>query len=108
MTVTESADNLPRIILKGKWLRNWGFTEGDQVSVTRTDGGDILIKFSAPGNIWSAIRRKYHHEYEAGFASQKRKPSQSRLRVLYKQIDIAHEACRRRVWARAAISRRRV
>ncbi|HET6256672.1 MAG TPA: hypothetical protein VFE32_21535 [Puia sp.] len=99
LTVTESADHHPRILLKGKWLRNWGFTKGDQVLVTRTEAGDILIKFSSPANIWSAMRRQYRLEYDA---SQSSKPSRSRLRALYKQIDIAQEACKRRVRTRAA------
>jgi hypothetical protein len=102
LTVSESADHQPRIILKGKWLRDWGFTRGDKVSVTRTDSGDILITFTAPGNIWSALRRKYRHKYEA---VPVQKVSRFRLRMMHKQIDIADEACRRWVCARAANNR---
>jgi hypothetical protein len=104
LTVSESADYRPRIILKGAWLRSWGFTKGDKVSVNRTDAGEILIRFIAPGNLWSAMRRKYQHEYELVPAH---KISRSRLRTIYRQVDAATEAHRRTIRARRGLSPRR-
>ena len=104
LTVTESADHRPRIVLKGTWLRNWGLTKGDKVSVTRTDTGDILIKFAAPASIGSAIRQKYQPEHEH---APVHKISPSRLRKMQKQVDVATEALRRYVWARRTKSSRR-
>lgn len=100
LTVSESADYHPRIILKGAWLRKWGFTKGDRVTVTRTDAGEILIKFTAPGSVWSAMKRKYRHQYELEPAH---KISRSRLRTIYKQVDAATEAHRRTIRAHKAL-----
>lgn len=44
ITVSQSADYQPRIILKGKWLRDWEYTTGIRIRVERTSCGDILIR----------------------------------------------------------------
>src|SRR5580658_6690129 len=69
LTVSES-DYRARIVLKGKWLHDWGFTKGDKVLVTCTDTGDILIKFDKPGTMLSAMRRQFGEQPEAYFGSQ--------------------------------------
>jgi hypothetical protein len=105
LTITESADHRPRIILNGNWLRNWGFSKGDKVSVTKTGPGEILIKFTAPGTIWSAIRQKYRHRYEEAPTP---KISRHRLRIMQKQVEAATEAHRRFVWGRLPGLTRRI
>jgi hypothetical protein len=101
LTVSESADYQPRIILKGAWLRDWGFTKGDQVTVTRTDTGDILIKFNDSHGPWAATKRKDQHECELPPAD---KFSSSRLRTMQMQVEKATKALRRKVRTRVVRS----
>ncbi len=105
LTVSESADYHPRIILKGKWLQDWGFTKGDKVLVTCTDTGDILIKFDKPSTVLSVMRRQHESQHGAYLVTQLPKPSPARLHAIQQQLEKAHEAMRHEVWAR--VSRRR-
>jgi hypothetical protein len=106
LTVSESNDYRARIVLKGKWLHNWGFTKGDKVLVTCTDTGDILIKFDKPGTMLSTMRRQFGEQHEAYFASRTKELSASRSLAVRLQLEKAHEAMRRKVYARAARRRR--
>ena len=39
---------LPKITITGAWLHDWNICLGDRVSVTSTDGGNMLIQVRAP------------------------------------------------------------
>jgi hypothetical protein len=105
LTVSES-DYRARIVLKGQWLRDWGFTKGDKVLVTRLDTGDILIKFDKPGTMLSVMRRQFEEHPEAYFSSQTKELSPSRSLARRRQLEKAHEAMHRKVCARSAKRRR--
>ena len=44
LTVSESVRRLPRIVLSGKWVRNWGFIIGDHLSATYVEPGTFALK----------------------------------------------------------------
>jgi hypothetical protein len=48
LTVSAAPTDHPRLILTGAWLKQFGFTIGDKVSVTTTDPGTIIIKIESP------------------------------------------------------------
>ena len=102
LTVSESDDYRARIVLKGKWLRDWGFTKGDKVLVTCTDTGDILIKFDEPGTMLSAMKRHFGEQPEVYFASQMNEVSPAIALARHRQLEKAHEAMHRFVYARVA------
>jgi hypothetical protein len=106
LTVSETDDYRARIVLKGKWLHDWGFTKGDKVLVTCTDTGDILIKFDKPGTMLSAMRRQIGEQPEDYFGSQIKEVSPALALARRRQLEKAHEAMRRHVYARAAKRRR--
>jgi hypothetical protein len=106
LTVSGSDDYRARIVLKGKWLHNWGFTKGDKVLITCTDTGDILIKFDKPGTMLSAMRRQFGEHPEVYFASQMNELSPAIALSRRRQLEKAHEAMHRRVCARFAKRRR--
>jgi hypothetical protein len=106
LTVSESDDYRARIVLKGKWLHNWGFTKGDKVLVTCTDTGDILIKFDKPGTTLSAMKRQFGEQPEAYFGSQIKELSPAIALARRRQLEKAHEAMHRKVYARVAKRRR--
>jgi hypothetical protein len=106
LTVSESDDYRTRITLKGKWLHDWGFTKGDKVLVTCTDTGDILIKFDKPGTMLSAMRRQCGEQHEAYLSAQINEPSPALALARRRQLEKAHEAMRRHVYARAARNHR--
>lgn len=106
LTVSESADHRARIVLKGKWLHEWRFTKGDKVLVTCLDTGDILIKFDKPGTMLSAMRRQFGDQPETYIASLTKELSPSRSLTLRRQLEKAHEAMHRTVYARVAKRRR--
>ena|ERR1700722_7897579 len=102
LTVSGSDDYRARIVLKGKWLHDWGFTKGDKVLVTCTDTGDILIKFDKPGTMLSAMRRQFGEQPEAYFDSQIKEVSPAIALARRRQNEKAHEAMHRFVYARVA------
>jgi hypothetical protein len=106
LTVSESADHRARIILKGKWLHEWGFTKGDKVLVACLDTGDILIKFDKPGTMLSAMQRQFGEQPEAYITSLTKELSPARAFVVRHQLEKAHEAMHRKVYARVAKRRR--
>ena len=107
LTVSESDDYRARIVLKGKWLHDLGFTKGDKVLVTCTDTGDILIKFDKPGTMLSAMRRQFGEQHEAYFSPQIKEVSPALALARRRQLEKAHEAMHRFVYSRAAKRRRR-
>jgi len=106
LTVSESDDHRARLTLKGKWLRNWGFTKGDKVLVTCTDAGDILIKFDQPGTMLSAMRRQFGEQPDAYCGSQIKEVSPALALARRRQLEKAHEAMHRFIYSRAAKRRR--
>jgi hypothetical protein len=44
LTVSESCRSLPRIVLSGAWLSDWGFIPGDRLSAYFVGHGHMLIK----------------------------------------------------------------
>lgn len=106
LTVSESDDFRARITLKGKWLHDWGFTKGDKVLVTCTDTGDILIKFDKPGTMLSAMRRQLGDQLEPNLVPQIKEVSPALALARRRQLEKAHEAMHRKVYARVMRKRR--
>jgi hypothetical protein len=48
LTVSESINYHPKLILTGAWLHHFGFTIGDVVSVTCQEPGILVVKMEMP------------------------------------------------------------
>lgn len=54
----------PTVLLKGRWLYNFGFASGDQVTITNTEPGSLVMSVTTPAavRIPDKIRRKLENQ----------------------------------------------
>ena len=66
--LSNSRDQFPEIIITGAWLRDWGFTTGDRISLTWMEEGHMLMKMVMPRWEWRKILQKRKLEHNAKIA----------------------------------------
>jgi hypothetical protein len=64
LTVSAASTEHPRLILTGAWLKQFGFTIGDKVSVTATDPGTIIIKIETPAAVVAHLKKEAQLEQQ--------------------------------------------
>lgn len=67
-SLNNSRDQFPQIIITGAWLRDWGFTTGDRISLTWMEEGHMLMKMVMPRWEWRKILQKRKLEHNAKIA----------------------------------------
>jgi hypothetical protein len=86
LTVSQSDRHDPQITITGAWLRVWGFTIGDRISVTRTEDGFIDLRVVMPAEEWRQIQKKKGLEREATYAMSKLEQHKAIHPALYEQV----------------------
>ena len=85
LTVSDSVQDQPRIMLTGAWLRQWGYTPGDRILVTRTESGEITIKIEMPSAQWTEIKKKKRLEYQLQLALNDLNMHKTTYPILYQK-----------------------
>src|SRR6185312_11063221 len=61
---TNSTSNAPQITITGAWLRDWGFSKGDLVSVAKEDHSVMAITLKMHAEKWRVERMNIEQKRE--------------------------------------------
>ncbi len=68
-----SAKKYPYILIKGRWFRDYGFTIGDQVTITNPRPGTLIMSVTKTAKEMQAIRDQQHEDMKALVSEQRLK-----------------------------------
>jgi len=82
---TSRRDYSPELIVKGAWLKDWGFVKGSRIALTNIRNGFILIETITPATRWHEILHKKKLERDAELALSKLRAHKSAHPSLYQE-----------------------
>jgi len=82
LSVCWSRHGKPQILSAGDWLGGYGFTPGDQVTVSNPEPGIILMKVTTPAVIMNVIRERRDLQCQINRLKKDRRLSPENLKEL--------------------------